>query len=107
MLSFVVPESDGMMTTDFGPSATCPVSTISAHRTLWQGRFEARRIRSVAGCIRMPAPPDPMKKRLSAPSATRRPTNVPRSRAMLTVPVWMRRKRAGSKFSMVFPFFNQ
>ena len=103
MLSVVVPDSDGITTTESRTEVDRSRRDSSAGISSKTGKVDRVRSSRAAGCIRMPAPPEPAKKRFSAPSARRFPIVEWSRSAWATAPDWMRRNRASSRFSMGAP----
>jgi hypothetical protein len=86
MLSAVVPDSDGMMTTDCGPRFREPIRMNSAGHDAKAGKADCACSSAAAGCMRMPAPPLPRKNRFCVPSARHFSIVAPRSPARSTAP---------------------
>src|SRR5215211_4893293 len=90
-----------MTTADCGPRCTEPVSTSSAGSRRWTGKVDRSWSSWTAGAIRIPAPPEPRKKRLAAPRPSRSAIVARNRSPSATAPCWMRTKRASSKFNNV------
>ena len=103
MLSWVVPDRDGMTAIECGPRWREPSAISSAGIATNAGNCDWAASSCAAGCMRMPAPPEPRKNRFCAPSARHLSSGPASSAARSTAPAWMRRNLASSKFSIPCP----